>query len=100
MQIDSISGLSSISSSLSVGSSSAGSGGSVGFSDVLNDALEQVIEAEEANQQSTNAVLSGEDEGLETTMISATKAELTLSLAIEIRNKVVDAYNEIMKMQM
>lgn len=98
MPIDAISGLSSPSGSL--GTLSSNTAGGVSFSDVLNDAVEQVIDAQQENQESTIALLSGEDEGLETAMIAAQKAELTLSLAIAVRNKVVDAYNEIIKMQL
>lgn len=100
MQVDSIAGLSSVSGSVTTGSSSIGSNRSVNFSDVLNNALEQVIDAQEANEESSIALISGEDEGLENTMIAAEKAELMLSLTITVRNKLVEAYNEVMKMQL
>ncbi len=73
---------------------------SSGFNDILNEALNNAKETEAADQQDTLALLSGEDSGIHTSLIGAQKAELALNLAIQIRNKVIDAYNEVMRMQL
>jgi len=99
MQINSIPAVTSVMDNLSVGSTTPKTGAQ-SFSDVFNEALNSVIDTDKANTQSTNAVLSGADEGLDTTMIQAEKSELALNLAIQIRNKVIDAYNEIIRMQL
>lgn len=99
MSINPISGLTCVASGLNVGSTAGAAKNSVSFTDVFNDALQQISDADKVNQQSTIAVLSGDDEGLDTTMIAAEKAKLTLSFGIAVRNKIVDAYNEIIKMQ-
>jgi flagellar hook-basal body complex protein FliE len=44
--------------------------------------------------------LTGENEELHTTILATQKAELAFELGLQVRNKVVDAYQEIMKMQM
>ncbi len=69
------------------------------FTDVLNEAINMTNETNAADQAGNMALLSGEEAGIHTTMIEAQKAELALQLTIQIRNKVIDAYNEIMRMQ-
>lgn len=44
--------------------------------------------------------LNGEGEELHTTLLAAERAQLTFDLFIQARNKVVSAYQEIMRMQM
>lgn len=70
------------------------------FNDILSQAINDAKETEAADQAGTLALLSGEDKGIHTTMIESQKAELALNLAIQIRNKVIDAYNEVMRMQL
>ncbi len=70
------------------------------FSDILSDALNNVQETESVNDQATADLLSGGDTAIHETVIAAEKAELALELALQVRNKVIDAYNEIMRMQL
>lgn len=44
-------------------------------------------------------VLDGEDVPLHEIVLQAEKAKVALNLLIEVRNKLLDAYNELMKMQ-
>lgn len=71
----------------------------VSFTDVLNEALQNTVKTEAEEQQGVLALLSGEDVDVHTAMIESQKAELALNLTIQIRNKVVDSYKEIMQMQ-
>jgi flagellar hook-basal body complex protein FliE len=50
-------------------------------------------------QAENTALLTGETDDLHTPIIEAQKAELALNLAIQVRNKVVEAYNQVMNMQ-
>ncbi|MDR1619800.1 MAG: flagellar hook-basal body complex protein FliE [Clostridiales bacterium] len=68
------------------------------FSDILTEAIGRAAEAEAVDQSGMAALLTGEDIEAHTIMNQTTQAELTLNLAIQIRNKVVDAYTEIMRM--
>ena len=57
---------------------------------------------ESLNTDATSAAgkfLSGENEELHSTVLAVQKAELAFELGLQVRNKVVDAYQEIMKMQ-
>lgn len=49
---------------------------------------------------SVGRLLSGEGEELHTTALAVQQAELSFDLFMQMRNKVVSAYQEIMRMQM
>ncbi len=70
------------------------------FQSVLEGTIQQL---EATNNDATDAVqkfLTGENEELHTTVLAAQKAEIAFDLGLQVRNKVVSAYQEIMRMQM
>lgn len=71
---------------------------SSGFGDILSEAIGNAVETDRVDHAGMEALLSGEDIEPHTVMTQATEAELALNLAIQIRNKVLDAYNEMMRM--
>jgi flagellar hook-basal body complex protein FliE len=71
-----------------------------GFQDVFNAAVQTVEAAGENAAASTQRFLSGEGEELHTTILATQQAELSFELFMQARNKVVSAYQEIMRMQM
>ncbi len=96
MEISQISNLvSSLNNTGSTGKTSASSN----FTDILSDAIGSAQDTEASAQEQNAALLTGETDDLHTPIIEAQKAELALNLAIQIRNKVVDAYNQVMNMQ-
>jgi flagellar hook-basal body complex protein FliE len=70
------------------------------FSDVLANAIEQVNIDQVQADQMTTALAAGKAPDLHSVMIAAEKATLSFQLAVQIRNKAVEAYQEIMRMQM
>ncbi len=74
--------------------------GSGNFTDLLGEALDNAQVAEESVRIENTGLLTGETDDLHTPLIEAQKAELALNLAIQIRNKVIDAYNQVMGMQL
>ena len=71
-----------------------------GFKTLLGGLIDSANQAEAADQLSNIDLANGVDIGdLSATIIAAEKAELSLRLVLQIRNKVVDAYSEIMRMQ-
>ena len=68
------------------------------FADILNEALGTAAQADAADKESTVELLMGQTDDLSGLMLDMQKAELSLNLALQIRNKIVDAYNEIMRM--
>lgn len=69
------------------------------FTDVLSEAMGSAQDTEGVVQSQNAALLTGETDDLHTPLIEAQKAELALNLAIQIRNKVISAYNDVMGMQ-
>lgn len=69
------------------------------FTDILSDAINNAREAESTSANENAALLTGETDDLHTPLIESQKAELALDLAIQIRNKVINAYNQVMNMQ-
>ena len=75
----------------------ASSGGS--FQDVLSSAIQTVESSHNNASASVERFLSGEGEELHTTVLATQKAELSFEMFLQTRNKVVSAYQEIMRMQ-
>ncbi|WDU83970.1 flagellar hook-basal body complex protein FliE [Caloramator sp. Dgby_cultured_2] len=56
---------------------------------------EKQVEAENA----TIDLITGQAQDIHQVMLATEEARLTLELAVQIRNKLVDAYQEIMRIQ-
>jgi flagellar hook-basal body complex protein FliE len=97
MQISDISNLSRISSIPKITDVNKTSG--TNFSDILREALNKVNDLQIESQNITDSFLSGETDNIHNVMIASSKANLALQMTIQVRNKVMDAYNEIMNMQ-
>lgn len=78
--------------------SSAGQPGE--FQKVLTGTINDLESMNNNAADSVQKFLSGENEELHTTILATQKAELAFELGLQVRNKVVDAYQEVMKMQM
>ena len=69
------------------------------FKDMLSNAIESADDANTVSQNDTQALLSGQVDDVAQVMIDQQKANLSLDMVVQVRNKVVDAYNQIMNMQ-
>jgi len=69
------------------------------FADVFTESLKTAAQADQTDKASTLQLLSGNTDDMSGLLLDMQKAELSLSLALQIRNKLVDAYNEIARMQ-
>jgi flagellar hook-basal body complex protein FliE len=78
------------------GEASSGSG----FQDVFASAVGQVETMGQDASRSVENFLSGEGEDIHTTVLATQRAELAFEMFQQVRNKVVSAYQEIMRMQM
>jgi flagellar hook-basal body complex protein FliE len=71
---------------------------------VFRDALAAAIQQVESSGQSATATverfLSGDGEELHTAILATQRAELAFEMFLQARNKVISAYQEIMRMQM
>lgn len=70
------------------------------FQSVLSDAINHVEQFQQKSQSSIDKFLSGEDEEVHKVALATQQAELSFDLFLQIRNKVVSAYQEVMRMQM
>lgn len=68
------------------------------FGDFLKTAIQSVNENQKASDVATEKLLTGGNIELHDVMIASQKASITLNATLEIRNKVVEAYQEIMRM--
>jgi len=75
-------------------------GGAGEFQDVLSSAIRKVEAIGQNASLSVERFLAGEGEELHTTILATQQAELSFDLFLQARNKVVGAYQEIMRMQM
>ncbi len=69
------------------------------FQDVLTDFVKQVDQTQQQYDQAITAVERGETDNLHRVMLAQNEAQLSLKLAVEVRNKLVDAYKETMRTQ-
>ncbi|SES79686.1 flagellar hook-basal body complex protein FliE [Anaerobranca gottschalkii] len=70
-----------------------------GFGYYLRNALMEVNRLEKEADTLTKKLAAGENVDLHDVMIATEKANIALQLTVQVRNKAVDAYNEIMRMQ-
>jgi flagellar hook-basal body complex protein FliE len=71
-----------------------------GFQDVFSAAIKSVEASGQDASASIGRFLSGEGEDVHTAVLAAQRATLSFDLFLQARNKVVSAYQEIMRMQM
>ncbi|OHB25676.1 MAG: flagellar hook-basal body complex protein FliE [Desulfuromonadaceae bacterium GWC2_58_13] len=70
-----------------------------GFADALKSAVEDVNRSQVDADKAVERLQTGESQNLHEVMISMEKADISLRLAVQMRNKVLEAYQEIMRMQ-
>jgi len=70
-----------------------------GFGSVLQDAIHKVGEFNQTASRSVESFLSGEGDDLHKTIMQTQRADLAMELFLQVRNKVVQAYQEVMRMQ-
>lgn len=74
--------------------------GGVDFANVLKSSLDGVNQTQRQAEALQNAFVMGDDKvSLSDTMIAMQKASISFQTAVQVRNKVVAAYNDIMNMQ-
>lgn len=68
------------------------------FAATLKDAIAKVNDQQIQSDVLTNKLINGDDVELHEVMIGSQKASITLNATMEIRNKAVEAYQEMMRM--
>ncbi len=79
----------------------AAPGGSPGgFQSALETAVNRVEQSRNEAAQEVNQFLSGQTGELHSAALATQRAELSAELFLQVRNKIVQAYQEVMRMQM
>ena len=73
--------------------------GGAAFSDTLKDAIGQVDGASKAADSQVEAFVAGEQENVHDVMIAMNEAKLSFQLMTEVRNRMLETYQELMRMQ-
>lgn len=71
----------------------------VKFSDILKNALEEANELKQESDKLTSDYLTGRTDNLHEVMIASQKAEISIMFVTEVRNRIMDAYQEFARMQ-
>ena len=79
---------------------SAGGAGAVDFASVLKSSLDGVAQAQNHAESMQQAFVLGDDKlSLSDVMIDMQQANISFQTTVQVRNKVIAAYNDIMNMQ-
>jgi flagellar hook-basal body complex protein FliE len=70
-----------------------------GFGGVLKNALQQVNQLSGGAEQQIGTLLKGGNADISSVMIAVEKADVAFQLMMQVRNKIVSAYQDIEKMQ-
>lgn len=70
------------------------------FQDMLAELLESVDAKRDASQVEARRLMTGESDNLHQAMITMQESSLAFTLMVEVRNKLVEGFQEVMRMQM
>ena len=70
-----------------------------GFEDALRQAIDQVEELQANSEQQVSALLKGEQGDVHNVMIAIERADVAFQLMMQVRNKIVNAYQQVSQMQ-
>lgn len=73
---------------------------SSGFQEILKSSIEAVESDNAHAAHAAHDFLAGENDDIHRVALAAQRAELSSELFLQVRNKIISAYQEIMKMQM
>lgn len=94
----SVSGVGQVGNTTSAPTAGSGAGGT-SFGDVLTSQLDRLSAAQTNADQLALQAATGDLQAVQDYTIAATEAQLLTQLTVAIRNKAIDAFNEIMRMQ-
>ena len=72
---------------------------STSFADTLHQAIGKVNQLHQDSDKAMQNLATGRSENIADVMIAAEKADIALKVMVQVRNKIIDAYQEMMRMQ-
>ncbi len=82
------------------GSPKAATGVGSGFGDILKESVKSVNSEMQNAASLSEGLMAGEHSNIHETMIAMEKASLSFHMLTKVQNKVIDAYKEIMRLQL
>jgi flagellar hook-basal body complex protein FliE len=73
--------------------------GQSGFTKTLQDAMDEAGKLQTTAEKEIQGILNGQGKDLHTAMIAVEKADLSFQLMMQVRNKIVAAYQEVSRLQ-
>jgi len=70
-----------------------------GFTQIFGDAISKVSDLQKQSDMAIGKLATGESKGLHEVMIAMEKSSISFQFLTQVRNKALDAYHEIMRMQ-
>lgn len=81
------------------GSTDPGTLGGRTFSEMLRDSVDQVNLQQAQADKAIHELVAGRNKNVHETMLTIERADSSLKMMMQVRNKILDAYKEIMRMQ-
>jgi flagellar hook-basal body complex protein FliE len=69
------------------------------FADTLKEAVQSVNELQKKSDTAMQNLATGRTDNVAEVMIASEKADIALKLMVQVRNKILEAYQEVMRMQ-
>ncbi len=73
--------------------------GGASFKNVLNGYLKETNEMQNSADESLSKLIRGDTDNVHEVMLAMSKADVSFKMMVEVRNKLVEAYKEVMRMQ-
>jgi flagellar hook-basal body complex protein FliE len=70
-----------------------------GFGSVLHQAIDKVSELNNSSETQIGDLVQGKRQDIHNVMIAVEKADVAFQLMMQVRNKIVNAYQEVSKLQ-
>lgn len=69
------------------------------FGDMLTDAIQSVDDSMKSSEAAVQNFVSGQSDNIHEVMISMQQAQLSFQMMVEVRNKLIETYQELSRMQ-
>ena len=70
------------------------------FSNILSSSLDKINDAQIVSENMNAAFVAGDDAQISDVMLAGEEAKISLQFAVQVRNKLIDAYKELTNMQL
>lgn len=68
------------------------------FGEIMNSAIDEVSRVQQEADRAVRQLAAGKEKDIHNTMIALEKAEVSFQLMLQVRNKIISAYETIMRM--